>query len=144
LLGLPLIFIWCWSLLIIAWQKTTINYVYIMQLETSTIASYLSILKVETFVTAFSLHQVASIFSIFWFVNFICFITSIRGVGTLPLSVNILTTSSAFPMSLVASYLLLIFLPFDVFWRPTRVGFLYTIVQIFLSPFVRYPVFSAN
>lgn len=51
-LGLPLLFIWCWSLLIIAWQKTTINYVYIMQLDTSTIASYLSILKVNLYYEA--------------------------------------------------------------------------------------------
>eukprot|EP01124_Arcella_intermedia_P010506 TRINITY_DN17014_c0_g1_i1.p1 TRINITY_DN17014_c0_g1~~TRINITY_DN17014_c0_g1_i1.p1 ORF type:complete len:722 (-),score=93.53 TRINITY_DN17014_c0_g1_i1:72-2237(-) len=122
--GLPIVFVWVWALLIIAWQRHGINYVYILQLNPTTISSYLDIIKM------------ASTFSLLWLVCFVSFLaqeedffTNYFGWGDLP--------SSVFPLIMLVIMIVLFFCPLNFFYRHTRAGLIYSLLNIFIAPFGR-------
>jgi len=121
--GLPILFLWAWGILILFWQRHGINYVYILQLNPTSIASYMDILKM------------ASFFGIMWLISFVLFL----GVEN---DFFKFMTGPHFPPSIFALILFLIMFvmivqPLDVFYKQTRYGFLYSLGNIIISPFGR-------
>jgi hypothetical protein len=118
--GLPIIFIWIWAVLIIAWQRHGINYVYILQLKPDSIATYMDILKI------------ASFFTMLWLSSFILFLGMENDWFTI-------FKHEHFPSSMPALILVVIMIiatlfPFNIFYRETRIGMLFSLWNILISP----------
>jgi len=115
--GFPVIFLWAWGCLIFAWRRTYVNYVYILQLEVSSVVSYLDIF------------QMAGILSLGWLVGFLLFLATIGKTWFF--------TPQLFPYLVLLFDISFLFCPFDIFWRSSRWGLLYSISQILAAPFGR-------
>jgi len=128
--GLPIIFIWIWAILIIAWQRHGINYVYILQLKSDSIATYMDILKI------------ASFFSLLWLSSFIIFLGMENDWFTI-------FKHEHFPSSMPALILVVIMIvalifPFNIFYRETRIGMLFSLWNILISPVVCFKFKGLN
>lgn len=122
-LAFPVIALWCWCFLLVAFQKTTINYVYILQLDSSSIISYMEVMRM------------AATYSVIWFVCYIFFLMSM--LNFFPHAMTHLLPASIYPFIAFLFFFVLFFCPLNCFWRATRVGFIWTFVQILLAPFGR-------
>eukprot|EP01125_Pyxidicula_operculata_P014005 TRINITY_DN4646_c0_g1_i1.p1 TRINITY_DN4646_c0_g1~~TRINITY_DN4646_c0_g1_i1.p1 ORF type:complete len:738 (+),score=71.60 TRINITY_DN4646_c0_g1_i1:42-2255(+) len=121
-LGIPLLFAWFWSILVLLFRRYTINYVYILQLDPKTIASYLDVVKIS------------ATFTIFWGISLLLYILSEKQM--LPSSMaNV--ESVIYPSALFGLYVVFLFMPFNIFYRATRFGLLYSFLQILISPIGR-------
>lgn len=77
----------------------------------------------------------AASFSVIWFVCYIFYIMSI--LGFFPPAMTHVLPASIYPFIAFALFIVLFFFPLNYFWRATRVGFMWTVLQILLAPFGR-------